>query len=80
MNHTVAYIMLKHFHPTLTNCQHAISLQLQPSTGAPAPLKMLLHLAQCQLVLAQMTAALSMLCAMLVAAAGEQPLIVQQAT
>jgi DnaJ family protein C protein 7 len=79
-NRAAAYIALKRFRPALADCQHAVSLQSQPSTGAPAPLKTLLHLTRCQLALAQTTAALSTLCAVLAAAAGEQPLIAQQAT
>jgi DnaJ family protein C protein 7 len=79
-NRAAAYIVLKHFRPTLADCQHAVSLQSQPSMGAPALLKTLLHLAQCQLALAQTTAALSTLCTVLAAAVGEQPLIAQQVT
>jgi hypothetical protein len=66
----LADISLKRFRPALADCQHTVSLQSQPLMGAPAPPKTLLHL-----TLAQTPAALSMLRAMLVAAAGEQPLI-----
>jgi DnaJ family protein C protein 7 len=81
-NRAAAYIALKRFRPALADCQHAVSLQSQPSTGAPAPPKTLLRLARCQLALAQTTAALSTLRAVLAAAAAgeQQPLIAQQAT
>jgi hypothetical protein len=72
MDHAAAYISLKCFCPTLAGCQHATLLQLQPSMDAPVPPKMLLHL-----TLVQVAAALSMLCAMLTAVVGEQPLIMQ---
>src|SRR5579863_1246056 len=66
-NRAAAYIALKRFRPALADCQHAVSLQSQPSTGVTAPPKTLLRLARCQLALAQTTAALSTLRAVLAA-------------
>src|SRR5260221_9107372 len=45
MSHAAAYIALRRFRPAHTDCQHAVSLQSQPSGSATAPPKTLLCLA-----------------------------------
>jgi DnaJ family protein C protein 7 len=64
-NRAAAYIAIKRFRSALADCQLAATLQAAASAYGTAPPKTLLRLARCQLALAQTTAALSTLRAVL---------------
>ncbi|KAF8270650.1 TPR-like protein [Lactarius quietus] len=66
-NRAAASIAIKRFRSALADCQLASTLQAAASTDGAAPPKTLLRLARCQLALAQTTAALSTLRAVLAA-------------
>lgn len=69
-NRAAASIAIKRFRPALADCRLAATLQATASAGGAAPPKTLLRLARCQLALAQTTAALSTLRAVLAAEPG----------